>query len=158
MKWIKLYEAWWDILNKEGYPTYEEVVDYFIDRVDNGKIEVEEFQSQEVLDQEFNQTHRVLRKVIYFKNEKVDKRTSDTWTAGGVSALVYLKVSLPHPRSRIKGNLDLRGYTIDALQDYLKKFVKRSGYKVNIIIAIQDTNTYQEPLSRSIVRIEFLDS
>lgn len=163
MKCIRLFESWWhkQYLNKEGYPTYEDIVDYFIDRIDKGDIEVEDFQSQEVLDREYNQSHHVNRKVIYFKNEEVDKfKTTRDYQASPeeVQALVYLKVSIPHPRYSMRGNLYLIGYTTDTLQYYLKKFVMRSGYKVNIIVCIQDTNPYQEPLSKSIVRIEFLDN
>ena len=66
-------------------------------------------------------------------------------------------MSIPHPKG-IRGNLYLDGYTIDILQSYLKKFVMRSGYNVNIIICIQETNIFSNPLSKSIVRIEFLDS
>lgn len=171
MKWIKLYDSssWWEkkLLNKEGYPTDEDVIDYFINKVDKGDIEVDKFRTQEELDREFYQSYEFTKKLIYFKNEEVDKWQKikglpGAWLLGRrdseeIKALVYLKVSIPHPEG-IRGNLYLDGYTIDILQSYLKKFVMRSGYNVNIIICIQDTNMVSNPLSESIVRIEFLNS
>ena len=176
MKWIKLYESWEhnDYLNREDYPKDDEIIDYFLDKVDQQEIDLDQSQSQEVLHREYVQlstSYYHNRKIIYFKNQEVDKykNRKDYETIGPVEsyqkekdadnlqALVYLKVFLPHPRG-IRGNLSLDGYTIDILQHYFKKFVMRSGYMVNIIVSIKQTNIYVNPLSESIVRIEFLGS
>lgn len=193
MKNIKLYEYFScndELLNKRGYPTPQEITDYFINKIDSGDIEVDEFQTQEVLDREFDRSWKA-KNLIYFKNEKIDKGTitfdnesdydsykqqninldqhiphgKDFRTARHLGeprrypeeilALAYLKVSIPHPFG-IRGNLNRIDYTIDTLQYYLKKFVMRSGYKVNIIVSIEETHISENPLSKSIIRIEFL--
>lgn len=41
-------------------------------------------------------------------------------------------------------------------ESYFKKFVLRSGHLVNIKYKILSTNSYHDPLSESLIRIEFL--
>lgn len=71
--------------------------------------------------------------------------------------VTYMMFTINQPRDRIRGNLDVKGYTLDTIKYYLDKFVRYSKVPVNIYVKDIMTNTYNDPLSTSVVRIEFIN-
>lgn len=139
----------------------EEVSDYLIEFIDDDEqFEIEESEliyTQAELSHAYNKSGYV--HIIYANSNPVDRHDTnpDINFDESKDGVTYLLIKLYHPKGRVKGNLDLSGYTMSMLKHYFKKFVRLSKVPVNILIKIIDSNMYNEPLSVSIVRIEFLN-
>jgi hypothetical protein len=137
----------------------EEIEDYFIEYVDNDTINIKS-DDKDVIDA-IRQIHIYSNKKFIYKNsEKVDKwerevvKINDYDSYKKTSFLVEIK----HPM-RIKGNLDLNGYTIATIADVLRRFVEitKKEYLVDIFVEIIATNMYHDPLSECIITVVYLD-
>jgi hypothetical protein len=159
MKILKFNEKkWWE--SDPWKMDSEEVMDYLIEFIDDDEqFEIETndlIYTQTELAQAYKSPGYV--HPIYVQSKPIDRFESpDVDFDETKDGVTYLLIKLYHPKGRIKGNLDLDGYTRSMLKHYFKKFVRMSEVPVNILIKIIDSNLYNEPLSRSIVRIEFLN-
>lgn len=160
MKILKFDESkWWESNPWKMSP--EEVSDYLIEFIDDDEqFEIEE---NELIYTQAELAHAYKKSgyvhPIYANSNPVDRYDTnpDINFDESKDGVTYLLIKLYHPKGRVKGNLDLTGYTTSMLKHYFKKFVRMSKVPVNILIKIIDSDMYNEPLSRSIVRIEFLN-
>lgn len=160
MKILKFNESkWWESNPWKMSP--EEVSDYLIEFIDDDdQFEIEENEliyTQDELDRVYNRLGYA--HIIYANSNTVGRYDTnpDINFDKSKDGVTYLLIKLYHPKGRAKGNLDLNGYTMGMLKHYFKKFVRLSRVPVNILIKIIDSNMYDDPLSVSIVRIEFLN-
>ena len=154
---IKLFENWWE--DKKGLIMYpSEIEDYFIEYIDQDSIKIlntdENFCNQEDLKHEFSGAYSKIP--IYHNNYSVEKYSKEIMDNSAFMGETYLLVDIYHPKFRSKGNLDLNGYTRDTISYLFRKFVRISGWIVNIDLKILRTDMYSDPLSHSIIRIQFV--
>jgi len=136
----------------------DEIQDYFLEFTDkDDHVIVNNSLSQDDLDNMW--INRGFPYPIYLSSVPVDKYGVKLISPFDVSkdGLTYLFFTINHPKGRIKGNLDLTGYTTDTIKYYLKKFIRHSRVPINAYTKIITSSPYNDPLSTSIVRIEFLN-
>jgi hypothetical protein len=136
----------------------EEIEDFILDYVDTGQITVKSLDQNTIRDVRSNYKYFTNKKLVYKNSESSDKYLRDrvNYTDFDSSRTVSLLIEIPHPR-RIKGNLDLHGYTFDTIKYVFRRFIEftKGDYLVDIWIEILQTNMYYEPLSEVIVNITF---
>lgn len=155
---------------KEGYSMPpDEIQDYFLELTDRDKNEVTiEDKTQEELAFIWEKRHYVGPLPIYLNSKKIDRYLPTKYLAKhnmsttspfnpSKDEVTYMMFTINQPRDRIRGNLDVKGYTLDTIKYYLDKFVRYSKVPVNIYVKDIMTNTYNDPLSTSVVRIEFIN-
>lgn len=160
MKILKFNESkWWE--SNPWKMTPVEVSDYLIEFIDDDEqFEIDESElsyTQTELSRTYNRSGYIYP--IYANSKPVERYDTnpDINFDESKDGVTYLLIKLYHPKGRAKGNLDLSGYTTSMLKHYFKKFVRMCVVNVNILVKIIDTDLYNEPLSVSIIRIEFLN-
>lgn len=151
MKYLKIFERFTKI-------TPEEIEDYFLEYTSDStsQIELLTFYDQKSLKYQFTRKSD-FRYYLYRDSVKIEKFSlSDYRINDNLLGETYIYLEVNHPKDRCKGGLDLNGYTRDTIQYILRKFVSYTKYNVDISIVINETNQWMDPLSTSIVRIEFL--
>lgn len=144
----------------ESSMSSDEIQDYFLEITDeeNDHVVIED-KTQEELNFMWGNRSYFNPDPIYLNSNRVDKYGVKKISTFDPSKdeVTYMMFTINHPKYRIKGNLDLKGYTLDTIQYYLKKFVRHSKVPVNIYVREVTTSMYDDPLSTSIVRIEFIN-
>lgn len=136
----------------------DEIQDYFLELTDkDDEVVINNNLSQDDLDNMW--VNKGFSYPIYLSSMPVDKYGVKLISPFDASkdGLTYLFFTINHPKYRIKGNLDLIGYTRDTIKYYLKKFIRHSRVPINVYTKIISDNMMNDPLSTSIVRIEFLN-
>lgn len=156
MKFIKLFEE---------LITEDEIEDYLLDIIDyNDDISILS-KDQNDLENKWNQTFSYgfsPCKNLFINSKKVPKFDNGDWkdviTSNPNIKEKFISIRIDHPKNRCKsGNLHLEGYTIDMLSHLFESFVKRYNGVVNIRVKIKETNMYDDPLSISIIKVEFVN-
>lgn len=153
----------WQKLNttNESYSmSSDEIQDYFLELTDKDDEHVViEDRNQEELNFIWGSISHLKPDPIYLNSKEVDKygvkKISDFDPSK--DRVTYMMFKINHPKYRVKGNLDLRGYTLDTIKYYLKKFVRHSKVPVNVYVVTIGDNMYVDPLSKSIIKIEFIN-
>ena len=153
MNHIKLFDSWWSDNMIANIMTVDEIEDYLLEYIDYyGDVQIEKnYQQSELLDK-FDCGRRQLP--IYKRNVPFGSLCKVTPNES-IKGETYIYLTVNHPELRIKGNLDTVSYTRDTILDLFKKFVRISKWVVNIDIVILRTNSFSDPLSNSVVRIQF---
>jgi hypothetical protein len=135
----------------------EEIEDCILDYTDTGEVNVKSLDQHTIRDVRKNYPYSN-KKLVYKNSESIDKYLRDQvkYTDFDSSRTVSLLIEIPHPR-RIKGNLDLDGYTFDTIKYVFRRFIEftKVDYLVDIWIEILQTNVYDEPLAEVIVNVTF---
>lgn len=135
----------------------DEIEDYFIEYIDSDQIEIKSTDKDDI--DYIKKTHIYMgKKFIYIDSEEIDKwENLDSKKDYQKDRVVSFLIEIPHPKFRIKGNLDTRGYTIDTFKYVFRNFIKytKKDYLVDIWIEIISTSVYDEPLSTSVVNVYF---
>jgi hypothetical protein len=136
--------------------TFEDIRDFLIDYIDDGKLKVSQLDDLGVY---YFNNQKFGKRAIYIQDKKMDRFNTNgqlTHRPNDDFRGIYLKIEIPHPMG-IKGSLDVDGYTIATLQYVFQKFINYSNDIVdtNIFALIVKSNRYEDPLSQSIVKIEF---
>lgn len=152
MKYLKIFEEF----NKRPFSELDimEVENYLLEWSDRGDIEVGDFA------QYLNPVGWITTpSSIIFKDygrifdlysDKFDRREISRNDISGLKSITFI-AEVPHPGGMRGSNLDLDGYTRDILNHYLKKI--HNNFDVDIYIQIQETNPYNDIISKSRVVI-----
>lgn len=155
-------ENWWE---KPTYSTqldkfnWDWIEDYLLDHIDGGQVEIvtsDDDRVNDILKQSFYRN----TEIVYLNSKEVDKWDRHTKKSDMQkeiipnSKIIRVVIDIKHPKGRIKGNLDLDGYTFDTFKHLFGKFVRVNGdLKVTISYNKISSDTYSEPLYRSVVNI-----
>lgn len=159
---IKMFlENWWE---KPTYSTqldkfnWDWIEDYLLEHIDGGQLEIvtsDNDRVHDILKQSFYKN----TEIVYLNSKEVDKWDRHTKKSDMLkeinhnSKVIMVVIDIKHPK-RIKGNLDLDGYTFDTFKHLFGKFVRvNKGLKVTISYNKISSDPYNEPLSRSVVSI-----
>lgn len=149
-----------DLRIRESAMSPDEVEDYFIEFLDDGDINIVESEQDE-LHRQWRDRSNIYLHYLYINSVKINKFDSHQKKIQSPTIntskenVTYLKIEILQPKWRAKGNLDIRGYTIDTMDYLFRKFTRHIN--CNILIKIMDQDLFGDILSKSIVRIEFLN-
>jgi hypothetical protein len=149
-----------DLRIRESAMSPDEVEDYFIEFLDDGDINIVESEQDE-LHRQWRGRSNIYLDYLYINSVKINKFDSHQKKIESPTIntskenVTYLKIEILQPKWRAKGNLDIRGYTIDTMDYLFRKFARHIN--CNILIKIMDQDLFGDILSKSIVRIEFLN-
>ncbi len=148
-----------DLMIRENLSS-DEVQDYFIEFLDKEEINIVESEQGE-LHRRWRNRSIIYLHYLYIESKKINKFDSNQkkikfpTIQSSKENVTYLEIEIPQPKWRIRGNLDVSGYTIDMIAYLFEKFTRHLS--CNILIKIMDQDLYGDILSRSIVRIEFIN-
>lgn len=148
-----------DLMIRENLSS-DEVQDYFIEFLDKEEINIVESEQDE-LHRRWRNRSIIYLHYLYIESKKINKFDSNQkkmefpTIQSSKENVTYLEIEIPQPKYRIRGNLDVSGYTIDMIAYLFEKFTRHIS--CNILIKIMDQDLYGDILSRSVVRIEFIN-
>ena len=147
MRHLKLFESF----NKLPFSKLdiEEVENHLMEWTDKNAVEVNNFE------QYLNPVGWIVTPNRIFKDygtifnlysDKFNNQEISRYDLSSLKSITFI-AEIPHPGGMRGTNLDLHGYTRDILNHYLKKI--HDNYDVDIYIQIQDTNYYNDIVSKS---------
>ncbi len=158
MRYIKRFESNLGSAPQSPF-TFEDVRDFLIDYIDDGKLKVSQLDDLGVY---YFNNQKFGKREIYIQDKKMDIRprwfntNQLTHRPNDDFRGIYLKIEIPHPMG-IRGSLDVNGYTIATLRYVFRNFINYANdiVNTNIFALIVKSDRYEDPLSQSIVKIEF---
>ena len=140
-----------DIFEKFKLPFSElkedDILTHLIENIDRKEMEIE----FERFSKSIESFPSVLIRTVFFDLFNIDNRIS-RYDMVGKKEFLYLKIKINHPNNRVRGNMDLNGYTISILRHRFKRIY--DSYNVNIFLYISSIDMYDNPLSNNIIVIE----